>query len=153
MKVHQSFTWVNEWIPMWRYLHICVFFKGNFVRSQKGYHFQEDLAKYCYKIKAGRGKKNSIIILLYFGYTLKTKHINLAIENLQNHLIFCILLLNFTFWQKFIQKNQHCYAYTSQRASSLKGKALAIHALHLENWGESPAIWALHLGNWCKVSS
>jgi hypothetical protein len=44
------------------------FFKGIFVRSQKGYHpeedvetigyhFQEDLAKYCYKIKAGRGKK------------------------------------------------------------------------------------------------
>lgn len=74
------------------------FFKGIFVRSQKGYHpeedvetigynFQEDLAKYCYKIKAGRGKKKFLIMLLYFGYTLKTKHVNLAIENLQNHLI------------------------------------------------------------------
>ncbi len=100
MKAHQSFTWLNEWIPMWRYLHIGVFFKGIFVRSQKGYHpkedvetigyhFQEGLAKYWKKIKAAikKKKKNFIIILLYFGYTLKTKHINLAIENLQHHLI------------------------------------------------------------------
>jgi hypothetical protein len=49
----------------------CVFVKGIFVRSQKGYdpeedvetigyHFQEDLAKYCYKIKAGRKKEKTL---------------------------------------------------------------------------------------------
>jgi hypothetical protein len=61
---------MNEY-PCEDYLHIGVFFKGIFVRSQKrlyhpeedvetiGYHFQEDLAKYCYKIKAGRKKKKT----------------------------------------------------------------------------------------------
>jgi hypothetical protein len=70
---------MNEY-PCEDYLHIGVFFKGIFVRSQKGYHpaedvetigyhFQEYLAKYCYKIKAGMKK-----ITLESSFYILAKH-------------------------------------------------------------------------------
>jgi hypothetical protein len=73
---------------------------------RNGEHREEDLAKSGYKSNM---KYKYWIILLYIGYTLKTKHKNLriffsslfVIENLQNRLIF--EYFKFSFVVKFRQ--------------------------------------------------
>jgi len=68
------------------------------------------------------------IILLYIGYTLKTKHKNLTIffsslfviENLQNRLIF--EYFKFSFVVKFRQKNTHEIMYLKKKVVLQKGR-------------------------------